>query len=329
MEALGLAGLAASALGGFGGGGKSKSQQQSQQQSQSQSQATSTMVDTTPPELRALRSPLVDQLMSVFGQIGQAPGNPIGTSGNILGQPLYSPMAPGEAAALPGVNAIATDPTRAGLINSTLSGNFLPGQPGANPFLDAAVKAAVTQAQQPTIDAYNQNVSKVLPSMFAAAGHQVDPTSGSSAFTQALTDASKTFGQTLANQAQAISAPAYAAAYESERGRQQAAIPLGQQEINTAISNLQAQGLPRLIQDLGPQRALQVWQTQVQSLIQALAVAGGAPIANQGQNSQSTSSSTSSGTSTGVSNTTQNPNLNQALTGSGGFLPWAFPQGFA
>lgn len=78
---------------------------------------------------------------------------------------------------------------------------------------------------------------------------------------------------------------------ENERGRQQEAIQLGQQEVQTLTQNLQAQALPRLIEELGIERGLAEFQNRMNALLQALAVVSGSPISQVGQVSRGESDS--------------------------------------
>lgn len=219
-----------------------------------------------------MRTPFVESLTSVLG--GQ--GRPA-----YEGQ-LVAPIAAGEQRGLGSVEGAATDPLRQGLLQQTLGGSFLPGQAGANPFLEATIRAA----QRPTLQGLEEVLSRTLPGRFTQAGQFIQP-EGSSAFdraaaiaTRGAADASGDIATKLAGQT-----------YEAERGRQQQAIQLGQGEVETLVSNLKAQGLPRLIEDLGVERGLAEFNSRMQSLMQALQIAAGSPISQVGTVSQSTGSS--------------------------------------
>jgi hypothetical protein len=246
----------------------------------SSSKQSSTPVDTTPPELAALRAPFASSLTSLFQQGGR-PAYP---------GPFVAPITGAEETALGATAGAAYDPNRANLLAQTLSGNFLPGQPGANPFLDAAIRAA----QAPTRQALNDTLARTLPGTFTAAGQQIGgglrspnprQTPGSTAFDLAAARAFEGGAGALSN----IATNMAFQGYESERGRQQQAIPLSQQEVQTMTQNLQAQALPRLIQDLGIERGLAEFQSRMNSLLQALGIAAGAPIATQGNQQTATS----------------------------------------
>jgi hypothetical protein len=251
--------------GRFGGSGSTQ-----------QTQSTSTPVDMTPDALKALRTPFASSLTSILG------GN-----GPQYNGPLVAPITGSEQMNLGGANAATYDPTRAGLIQKTMSGGFLPGAPGGNPFLDASINAA----QRSTLQGLETTLGKTLPGRFALAGQRQQP-GGSSAFDNAAAVATRGTAQALGDIGTNISSNAY----NSERQLQQGAIGLGQNEVQNVINNLQAQGLPRMIQDTGIQRGMDLFKTQLSSLMQALATASGAPIsqiANQGQSSGSGQSQTS------------------------------------
>ena len=232
------------------------------------STSTQKPVNVTPPEIAGLRGDWASTLSNIF-QNGtpayQGPFNaPItGAEQNQLGQLQNSGMG------------------RQGLIESTISGNFLPGQPGANPFFDAAVRAA----QRPTLQGLEETLTRSLPGRFTSAG-QFNQPHGSSAFDRAAAIATRGAADAVGN----IATNMGNQQYQQERGLQQQAVQLGQNEVQSMIANLQAQGLPRLIEEIGIERALPEFQSRVQSLLQALQLATGASglnqIAQQGQSTQ-------------------------------------------
>lgn len=234
--------------------------------------------DMTPPTLAGLREPFANVLKSLFGQGGVSdPLAGIPTSGQNVN---VAPIAANEQAILDqlmsssGPNATAQD-----LLTKTLQGNFLPGQPGSNPFLQEAIKAA----QRPTFEGLTETLTRALPGRFTQAGQFINP-QGSSAFDYAARLAAKDAGQTAADIATTMSF----GGYEAERGRQQGAIQLSQQDVDTTIKNLQAQALPRLIQDLGITRGVEEFKTRVDMLLKALQVATGAPLVTVANQSQQT-----------------------------------------
>lgn len=177
------------------------------------------------------------------------------------------------------------DPLRRNLLGATLAGGFLPGGDRANPFLESAIGIA----QRPTMEALQQAVGRQIPGMFAAAGQQVGQgvgRGGSTAKDLNVIRAAETGGRALGDIATNMSNQAY----QFERGLQQGAIGLQQQDIGAMIANLQAQGLPRQIQDLGITRGIALGQQGVGNWLQGLQIAGQMPLQATGNTSQGTSS---------------------------------------
>jgi hypothetical protein len=235
-------------------------------------------VDTTPDELKALRAPFVSGLTSLMQS-----GGPQYTGPGLPG------ISQGELTALGATAEAAYNPNRADLLNKTLSGYYLPGQEGGNPFLQSAIQAA----QRPTEDALNNTLSRTLPGTFTAAGQQIggglrspnaNLRAGSTAFDSAAASAFGSGARALGDIATNMSFQGY----ESERGRQQQAITLQQQDVDTMVTNLQAQALPRLIEKEGVEFGLARFQERMNALLQAFQIAAGSPIATQGTNQKST-----------------------------------------
>lgn len=236
----------------------------------SESKSVSRPIDTTPAEFKALRQPFANTLQNLF----QSGGGPAYEG------PLVAELTDAEKQALLALQGSGMG--RQGYLEGVIGGNYLPGQEGANPYLDAAIQAA----QRPTLQGLEETLSRTLPGRFTQAGHFTQP-KGSSAFDRAAAIATRGAADALADIATNMSF----GAYESERNRQQQAIQLGQQEVDSMIKNLQAQGLPRLIEDLGIERGLAEFQRRSEALLKALAIAAGVPMAQQGQVTVSESSS--------------------------------------
>lgn len=244
-----------------------------------QQQSTSTPIDMTPPEFQALRGPFAEMLKGLMGtQQNPLAGIPA------WGGPFVAPMSGGEQTGLDALGMAATGPmgqARSDLLTKTMSGHFLPGQAGANPFLNASIEAA----QRPTLQGLEDTLSRTLPGRFTQAGHFTQP-QGSSPFDRAAAVATRGAADAIGDIATKMSF----ATQEAERGRQQGAVGLSQTEVGTLIANLQAQALPRMIQDLGVQRGMAEFQGRVQTLMQGLAIAAGvtpATVANQQQSTGS------------------------------------------
>lgn len=234
--------------------------------SSTKQQSTSTPVDMTPGEFTALRGPFADTLKALLTS-----GGPEYTG------PMFSPITGTEQNILGDLNTQAgTGTARAGYLNNVINGGFLPGQPGSNPFLQAAIEAA----QRPTLQGLEETLSRTLPGRFTQAGQFVQP-GGSSAFDRAAAIATRGAADAIGDIATKISA----GNYEAERGRQQEAVQLSRQEVDASISNLQAQALPRMIQELGIERGLALFQQKTQAVLDLLKTIGGVTsptVANKG-----------------------------------------------
>lgn len=244
----------------------------------SESVSTSRPVDLTPGEFANLRSPYADVLK---GLLSGGQSNPIGGIPTYTG-PFTAAVTPGEQTNLDRLQAMfAPGPgSRQGLITDTISGKYL--DPASNPFLSDYIK----MAQRPTMEALTETLSRELPGRFTAGGQFVQP-QGSSAFDRAAALASRSAANAIGDIATKIST----GAYEAERGRQTQAVQLGQQEVQTVINNLQAQGLPRLIEQYGIDKGVEEFRNRLNALIQILGVTGSATKVNVANASQGTSDS--------------------------------------
>lgn len=146
-------------------------------------------------------------------------------------------------------------------LRRVIGGEFLPGQAGSNPFLDAAIK----NAQRPTLQGLTETLGRVLPGRFTAGGQFTQP-QGSSAFDRAAAMATGQAAESLSGIATNMSFQGY----ESERNRQQSAVQLGQQELTSMTEQLKAQGLPRLIEEMGIERGMTEFNSRLQALMSAL-----------------------------------------------------------
>lgn len=243
------------------------------------SDSSSKPVDLTPDAFKQLQQPFSNSVQSLIA--GQ--GRPAYT-----GQ-LNADITAPEQQALGDVNTAATNPNRTDLLNKTLSGYFLPGQQGSNPFLQSAIEAA----QRPTETALNNTLSRTLPGTFTAAGQQIggglrssNPNlrPGATAFDLAASNAFTGGANALKDIATNMSFQGY----QQERQNQQQAVQLQQADVDTMVKNLTAQALPRLIQQQGFDKAYQEFNDRMNSFLQALQLAqqGGAPvIANEQKSS--------------------------------------------
>lgn len=186
-----------------------------------------------------------------------------------------------------------------------------------NPYLQASIEAA----QRPTLQGLEETLSRTLPGRFTEAGQFKQP-GGSSAFDRAAAIASRGASDSLADIATNLSYATYEAergrtfqaqegarqredtalqseldrifqGREGERGRQNEAAGLTStiqtQEVDNLVKNLQAQALPRLIQEFGIERGLEQFNNQMNSLLATLGIAQGVTAPVIGNKSESSS----------------------------------------
>lgn len=223
----------------------------------SKQKSSSTPVELAPAPFAQLRGP-VNQVFSGLLSGGE------GGIGGIpkFGEPFTAGVGVNEQATLDLLQSLVGGGRQA-LIDKTISGEFV--DPSTNPFLKSFIEAA----QRPTLQGLEETLTRSLPGRFTAAGQFIQP-QGSSAFDRAAAIATRGAADAVGDIATRIGA----GAYEAERGRQQQGIQLGQQEVQTVVNNLQAQALPRLIQQYGIDQGVQEFRTRLNALLQVLATAG-------------------------------------------------------
>jgi uncharacterized membrane protein len=245
----------------------------------------------------------------ILGQL-QANGSPYGVGGstdNMTNAFLQGQMAGNY---LPGQN-----PSLQGF-----SQNYQSAQPQYNastynPFLSSAI----TAAQTPTMQNLQETLGQGLPSQFAAAGQHVQP-GASSAFDRAGDIAVRGATQEMGNIASTMSNQFYGqqqaqqaasdmqnnaqtgqamqtelsnefAGGQNAQNRQlqaaQVAPTATSTQVSNMVQNLQAQALPRLIQQYGIENGMSQFNNQVNSLLSTLGIAGGVTKPTVGQSSSS------------------------------------------
>jgi hypothetical protein len=238
-----------------------------------QQQSSSTPIDMQDPAYKALRGTLADTLT----QLLQSGGGPTYSG------PLSAPITATETNDLADTNSmVGTGTQRNQYLNDVIAGKYLPGQPGANPFFDAAVKAA----QRPTLEGLTETLTRDLPGRFTQGGQFIQSNTadngGSSAFDRAAAIATRGAANAIGD----IATNMGNQQFQNERTNQQQAVPLQQAEVDKSISNLNAQALPRLIQELGIERGMQLFQqrtTNLLSILQTIAGVAAPVVANQSQ----------------------------------------------
>lgn len=226
-------------------------------------------VDVTPPGVAAAR----DSIASYLQQYIQS-GRPDYTGPRTVTQPT----AVTEQLAKLHQDAIADPSGRQGYISDVLEGRY--ANAATNPFLESYIQAA----QRSTAESAKYAFDRQLPGLFTQAGQVADPNAGSSAFTTALSKAAFDYQQNLKDIATQIAYPAY----QQERGFQQQAVQLGQQEVATLIQNVGAQLIPATIEQTNIATALEIWKSTSQNIAQMMAALSG--LTNIGQQATSESS---------------------------------------
>jgi hypothetical protein len=261
--------------------------------SESNQYSQSLPVNETNPALSGLANPLSGSLSSLLQQWG-------------LSGPQYSgqtsaPLTGTESSLLNNSNLTNPGADAGGYIKSVLNGNYMPGSPNGNPFL----AATITAAQRPTLDNLNQVLTRSLPGAFSQAGQSIqangnnNANGGSSAFDRAAALAY----QSAANTSTDIASNIGSNAYNTGISQQEDAAKLDQNQVNTTVQALQAEALPRLIQQYGLDQAVSLFQNGVQSLLSLLQLVGGAQapvIANQSYSNGSSQSSSEKGVVPGL-----------------------------
>lgn len=153
-------------------------------------------------------------------------------------------------------------------LTSTINGNYL--DPKTNPFLDAAIKAAQYSTQR-------QFEGTVVPGLLSryTGGNQQVQGQGSTSFANEANTAALDYEQTQAGTA----ANMESANYTAERQNQLNAITQANQittdQLNRVVTASQQAALPQLVQDLGIQRGIQAFNDRLNTVLEALRIAGG------------------------------------------------------
>lgn len=221
------------------------------------------VIDLTDPEFSALRKPTAGTLRKLLGE--ELPSFDPNQS---------APVTETEQAFLDKLKNLGLGESplqsagREQLLNTIQGGNL-----NGNPFLDDAIASAT----RPVIERFNDVQLPGIISQFKNAGQTLrnNPnTVGSSAFLNQARLADRDLANTVGDIATRISFENF----NQERGRQEAAINTAENikttDIDNAVKNLQAQQLPRLIDELGIDRGIQEFNTRISNLLSALSISG-------------------------------------------------------
>lgn len=245
----------------------------------------------------------LQQLQNLNDQNAAANSGPNGSTqalSNIVAQGSSPQSQASNASYLMGQNQNPTSAqTSTGYLQDLngASGGAYSSDPN-NPIVQAAIQAA----QRPTQQALDESLTRDLPGRFAMSGQQTQPQS-SSAFDRAAAIATRGSADALgdiatnisyqnlndANNRAASALGQYTTGQQAANQQTQqltsqaqnnqatnAISAAGQQsqiqasDVNSMISNLQAQALPRLIQDLGVERGMEAFNSNITSLLAGL-----------------------------------------------------------
>jgi hypothetical protein len=254
-------------------------------------QSTTRAKDLTPDEFKELRQPIADLFRNAFPDIGKFLGGnlPFEAPENL--DAYRAPLSLGEQRSLTDLNELgesresSTDVLSRDLLDRTIAGDFL--KPEDNPNL----RNIISLTNRAINDSFNDQGLE-QQGLFARAGHQLNE---SSPFAQAQ-------GALNADRLNAIADATAQLAFgvgEAERGRQMEALELNrgetranaEAEFNRQLNLLAANALPRLIDEIGFDRAFVEYQSRINALSQALGLAAGVTPATAVTESQSSGGS--------------------------------------
>lgn len=227
----------------------------------------SQVVDTTPDAFANLRPSIAGGLESQIQGGSQFQG-PFTASLGPREQTLLD-QAFGQTQAQPGTQ------TAINTLQQTAGGSMDPAQ---NPFLQAQIETA----QRPILEQFNEQITPAMRARFTQAGQQVQG-EGSSPFQMAAARAQSGLANALGDVGTQV--------VGQERQRQQQAamaLPgIERTQLETVLQGLEAQALPRLVEQFGIDRGLEEFRRREQQLMQALQLASGvaqpAPVMLPGQ----------------------------------------------
>lgn len=258
--------------------------------SDAQQTSTSTPINFTDKALQGLSPDLANSLRQLLGSFASQNTN----AGNPLTGSTATPQAgmTGQEQSLLSTigHQVGPGTDSAGYIKNVLGGNYMPGQPGANPFFDAAVRAA----QRPTLEGLQETLSRSLPGRFTANGQFTQPNTGDQGGSSAFDRAAAIATRGAANAVGDIATNMGNTAYGAERQNQNVAAGLDQAQVDQTIKGLQASALPRLIQQNGLDQGLALFQQQTSNLLDILKTIGAVQAPHLGQQTVSQGTSTSS-----------------------------------
>lgn len=175
-----------------------------------------------------------------------------------------------------------------------------------------AVLSAIKGATDPMVSAFQNTTIPSLKGQFVANGQVLNGPAqpgttangqGSSAFDKAQAIAQTGLEQSIGSTAGQIENAALQGAMGQQSNAATQAQTLSSTQLNNLVTTLQAQALPRLIQQYGMDQGLQQFNNRVQVLLESLGIGSqisGPDVAQQGQSTQSTTSQSGSGLMGGI-----------------------------
>jgi hypothetical protein len=254
--------------------------------SSAEQKSTTTQTNYTDPNLSGLAPDLAATLRTLLGSFG--------TQAQNAGDPSTATPTPQAGMTGNETNLINTIQGQVGpgtdsaaYIRDVLGGKYMPGQDGANPYFDAAVRAA----QRPTLEGLTETLTRSLPGRFTAAGQLIQPNTGDQGGSSAFDRAAAIATRGVSNAVGDIATNMGNTAYNSERTNQNVAAGLDQQQVDQTIKALQASALPRLIQQNGLDQGLALFQEQTKNLLDILKTLGAVQAPTLAANTTSTGKS--------------------------------------
>lgn len=294
------------------------------------SQYTSTPVDLQYGAYTGLAPGVAGGFGNIFG--GGGFGNPGGAFGlnpfmaggvptNSGANPLVAGLTPQQMALSQQAYQMAaggTNPMAGSAVQQMLDPNYAGALAGS-----PQTQRAITSATNPLVNAFNQTALPGLAGQFTASGQRVNAAQqdrtggtqipgaqgygkGSSAFDKAEANAQNNLLTNVAQTAGGISNSAYQTGLAQHSGAVGQAINIGQADMQNLVSSLQAVALPQLIQQYGINQGVQLFQSQMQTILQALGAAGQISQPAIAYNQQGTGTGTSVGASPGILQTLGN-----------------------
>jgi len=254
-------------------------------------------VDLQAKYYKGLREPYSGVLYNAFGPAKDFFSGDLsfdGSDEDFLNR-YRAPMSPGETDALAGLNAqlYGPDPNRDAsedLLGKTLGGDFL--SPDSNPYFADMLK----YTNQAISDEYNKEGLQ-QQALFARAGQELPE---SSPFAHASAELSKARMDAIGKNTAELSG----SIYEAERARQTQAVEQrranAEFEFRRQYEGLQANALPRLIDQMGFERGFEEYQARINAIMTALGLAADVSVPAIGQvGSSATTTPTATNYNTG------------------------------